>query len=45
MKLECCVMLQKELPEGLKDEECGKQVSDGNAGLCEYVIGDRVGGR
>lgn len=37
VKLECRVMLQKEMPEGLKDEECGKQVAEGQAGLCQYV--------
>lgn len=35
VKLACCVMLQKELPEGVKDEECGRPVDDGNAGLCK----------
>ena len=33
--LQCRVMLQKEQPEGLKDEECGKDVKAGHAGLCE----------
>ena len=31
----CRVMLQKETPEGLKDEECGGDVMDGQAGLCK----------
>ena len=44
VKLECSVMLQKENPDGLKDEECGRPVEDGNAGLCVYVRG-RKGGR
>lgn len=35
IKLMCCVMLQKELPGGLKDEECGKDAIKGMAGLCE----------
>ncbi len=30
----CRAMLQKETMEGLKDEECGKDVPDGHAGLC-----------
>ena len=34
MKLSCSVMMQKELPEGLKDEECGRPVEKGHAGLC-----------
>ena len=34
-------MLQKELPEGLADEECGGQVENGHAGLCVYVRGGR----
>ena len=33
-KLTCNVMEQKELPDGLKDEPCGKAVEDGHAGLC-----------
>ena len=33
--LKCCVLLQKETQEGLKDEECGRIVNDGHAGLCE----------
>ena len=35
MELKCCVMLQKELAEGLTDEECGRAVEEGHAGLCE----------
>ena len=31
----CRVMLQKETPEGLKDEECGGEVVEGQAGLCK----------
>ena len=34
----CRVLLQKETMEGLKDEECGRDVVDGHAGLCEYVF-------
>ena len=34
--LKCCVMLQKEGPEGLYDEECGAISPDKMAGLCEY---------
>ncbi len=30
----CKAMLQKDTMEGLKDEECGKDVVDGQAGLC-----------
>lgn len=35
VELKCCVMLQKELAQGLVDEECGKDVPEGHAGLCE----------
>ena len=35
VELKCCVMLQKELAEGLTDEECGRAVEEGHAGLCE----------
>ena len=35
VELKCCVMLQKENAEGLIDEECGKPVEVGHAGLCE----------
>ncbi len=31
----CKTMLQKETMEGLKDEECGRDVVDGHAGLCQ----------
>ncbi len=31
----CRAMLQKETMEGLKDEECGRDVVDGHAGLCQ----------
>ena len=34
VKLACNLMLQKETPEGLIDEECGKDVEKGHAGLC-----------
>lgn len=33
--LVCQVMLQKETPDGLKDEECLKAAPVGMAGLCE----------
>lgn len=32
-------MLQKELPKGLMDEECGRDVKEEHAGLCVYVRG------
>ena len=35
VQLMCCVMLQKEVPNGLVDEKCGKKSSKGMAGLCE----------
>ena len=31
----CPVMEQKELPNGYKDEACGKDVPDNYAGLCQ----------
>ncbi len=31
----CKTMLQKETMEGLIDEECGRDVVDGHAGLCQ----------
>ncbi|KAM9330732.1 E3 ubiquitin-protein ligase RNF31 [Gastrophryne carolinensis] len=31
----CRVMEQKEVPDGMRDEPCGKQTAPGNAGLCE----------
>ena len=34
--LKCCVMLQKEGPKGLYNEECGAVSPDKMAGLCEY---------
>ena len=37
VELACCVLLQKELVDGLVDEECGKAVPDGHAGLCVCV--------
>ena len=40
--LKCCVMLQKEGPEGLYDEECGAVSPDKMAGLCEYETNCRV---
>ena len=40
--LKCCVMLQKEGPEGLYDEECGAISPDKMAGLCEYETNCRV---
>lgn len=33
--LVCQVMLQKETPDGLKDEECLRSAPEGMAGLCE----------
>lgn len=35
VQLTCCVMLQKEVPNGLVDEKCGKEAGKGMAGLCE----------
>ena len=35
LELKCIVMLQKETPDGLKDEECGSKVQEGHAGICE----------
>ena len=35
LKLKCCVMLQKERPQGLVDEPCGDPTPDKMAGLCE----------
>ena len=35
VELKCCVPLQKEGVDGLVDEECGKDVLDGHAGICE----------
>lgn len=35
VELKCRVLLQKELVDGLVDEECGKDVQDGHAGICE----------
>ena len=35
VELKCCVMLQKEVEEGLTEEECGRAVEEGHAGLCE----------
>ena len=37
-KVLCLVQEQKELPDGLKDDICGRIVPDGYAGLCRYVI-------
>ena len=37
VELKCRVMLQKELPDGLRDEECGVKATVGHAGLCMYV--------
>ncbi|XP_043914761.1 E3 ubiquitin-protein ligase RNF31 isoform X2 [Protopterus annectens] len=39
----CRVMEQKEYPDGLRDEPCGKEATDGYAGLCkvhyqEYLV-------
>jgi hypothetical protein len=30
----CCVMEQKEMPDGLKDARCDREVPAGHAGLC-----------
>ena len=35
LKLKCCVLLQKERPQGLVDEPCGEPTPDKMAGLCE----------
>ena len=35
LELRCIVMLQKETPEGLIDEECGQEVAEGHGGICE----------
>ena len=37
-RLTCRVMEQKELSDGLSDEECGRPVQKGHAGLCQYVL-------
>lgn len=34
-ELKCSVMLQKELVDKLVDEQCGGDVKEGHAGLCE----------
>ena len=34
----CRIMLQKETSDGLADEECGQDVIEGMAGLCQYVL-------
>ena len=38
LELHCRVMEQKKTVEGLKDEECGRIVEKGHAGLCRYVV-------
>ena len=35
VELKCRVLLQKDLVDGLVDEECGREVKDGHAGICE----------
>ena len=35
VELKCRVMLQKEGVDGLDDQECGMDVPDGHAGLCQ----------
>ena len=44
VNLTCGVMLQKEGPEGLYDEKCGKDCPDKMAGLCKLVGGGERGG-
>ena len=34
---QCTVMEQKELPDGLRDEACGRAVLANHAGLCLWV--------
>lgn len=34
----CQVQEQKELPDGLKDDICGRVVPSGYAGLCRYAL-------
>ena len=38
VELKCRVMLQKEGVDGLEDQECGKDVPDSHAGLCQWVM-------
>ena len=40
----CPIMLQKETSDGLADEECGQDVIEGMAGLCQYVLCDCITG-